>query len=118
MDISVVVRGREDGATAEEILVLAGIAGYLTIGGYREMFLEAGFDEAVERAASGAELDDLVEALPDEAVGVVGLVGSPDDVRERLDAYSDAGLDEVALVPMMAGDPSGGRTLRAAKSLT
>lgn len=92
--------------------VLEGIAGYLTIGGYREMFLEAGFDEAVERAASGAELDDLVDALPDEAVG---LVGSLADVHERLGAYSDAGLDEVALVPMTAGDPSGERTLRAMK---
>lgn len=73
------------------------------IGGYREMFLGAGFDEAVERAASGAELDDLVDALPDEAVGAVGLVGSLADVHERLGAYSDAGLDEVALVPMTAG---------------
>lgn len=98
--------------------VLESIAGYLTIGGYREMFLEAGFDEAVERAASGAGLDDLVEALPAEAVGAVGLVGSSADVRERLVAYSDAGLDEVALVPMTAGDPSGERTLRAVKSLT
>ncbi len=98
--------------------MLESIAGYLTIGGYREMFLEAGFDEAVERAASGAGLDDLVEALPAEAVGAVGLVGSSADVRERLVAYSDAGLDEVALVPMTAGDPSGERTLRAVKSLT
>lgn len=97
--------------------VLESIAGYLTIGGYKEMFLEAGFDEAVDRAASGAELDDLVEVLPDEAVGAVGLVGSLADVRERLEAYSEAGLDEVALVPMTAGDPSGDRTLRSLRSL-
>jgi len=97
--------------------VLEGIAGYLTIGGYREMFLEAGFDEAVERAATGAKLDDLVEVLPVDAVGAVGLVGSVADVGERLGVYSDAGLDEVALVPITAGDPSGERTLRAVRSL-
>lgn len=98
--------------------VLEGIAGYLTIGGYKEMFLEAGFDEAVERAVSGAELDDLVEALPAEAAGAVGLVGSRADVRTRLETYSEAGLDEVALVPVTAGDPHGERTLRALRSAT
>lgn len=97
--------------------VLEGIAGYLTIGGYQEMFLEAGFDEAVERAASGAELDVLVETLPLEAAGAVGLVGSVDDVQERLEAYSDAGLDEVAVVPMTAGDPVGERSLRSLSSV-
>lgn len=97
--------------------VLESIAGYLTIGGYKEMFLEAGFDAAVERAASGAELDELVEAFPVEAAGVVGLVGGLSGIGERLEAYSDAGLDEVALVPITAGDPAGERTLRALRSL-
>lgn len=35
-------------------------------------------------------------------------MGGVSDIRERLEAYSSAGLDEVALAPMTAGDPSGG----------
>lgn len=93
------------------------IAGYLTIGGYREMFVAAGFGEAVERARSGAGIAHLVEALPREAPEIVGLVGDRSDIRARLHAYSDAGLDEVALVPATEGDPSGQRTLSGLRSM-
>ena len=97
--------------------ILESIAGYLTIGGYREMFLEAGFDEAVEKAASGADISEVVGTLPDYAAGVVGLVGDRAAIGERLAAYAEAGLDEVAVVPMTAGDPKGERTLGEMLSL-
>lgn len=79
MDISVVARGREDGATTEEILGLASAADDL---GYPELWVGEGptWDAFVLAAAIG--------------------------------------LDEVALVPMTAGDPSGERTLRTVRSLT
>lgn len=93
--------------------VLGSIAGYLTVPGYSDMFLAAGLGEAVELAATGADRDTLVRALPPEAAGTVGLVGDPDAVRARIDAYAEAGLDEVALVPATAGDPAGERTLKA-----
>lgn len=89
------------------------IAGYLTVRGYREMFIDAGFGEAVQRAAAGAARDDVVAALPPDAAGTVGLVGEPAAVRARLAVYADAGLDEVAIVPATAGDPGGERTLTA-----
>lgn len=97
--------------------VKEGVAGYLTVAGYREMFIEAGFVEAVERAESGAAVTHLIEALPEDAPQRVGLVGDLTEVGERLQAYADAGLDEVAVVPVLAGDPSGERTLRALRSL-
>ena len=93
--------------------VLGSIAGYLTVPGYSEVFAEAGFGEAVELAASGADRETLVRALPATAAGTVGLVGDLDAVRARIDAYAEAGLDEIALVPATAGDPGGERTLRA-----
>ncbi|MDH6571377.1 alkanesulfonate monooxygenase SsuD/methylene tetrahydromethanopterin reductase-like flavin-dependent oxidoreductase (luciferase family) [Streptomyces sp. SAI-117] len=93
--------------------VLGGIAGYLTVPGYREVFTAAGFGEAVELAAGGADRETLVRALPAAAAGTVGLVGDLDAVRARIDAYAEAGLDEIALVPATAGDPGGARTLRA-----
>ncbi|MEU6353928.1 LLM class F420-dependent oxidoreductase [Streptomyces sp. NPDC047072] len=93
--------------------VLSGIAGYLTVPGYREVFTAAGFGDAVELAASGADRETLVRALPAEAAGTVGLVGGLDAVRGRIDAYAEAGLDEIALVPATAGDPGGEGTLEA-----
>lgn len=97
--------------------VKEGVAGYLTVAGYREMFVEAGFEEAVERVESGAAVVHLVEALPEDAPQRVGLVGDVAEVGQGLQAYADAGLDEVAVVPVMAGDPSGERTLRVLRSL-
>ncbi|MEU0949581.1 LLM class F420-dependent oxidoreductase [Streptomyces canus] len=93
--------------------VLGSIAGYLTVPGYSEVFAESGFGEAVELAASGADRETLVRALSAAAAGTVGLVGDLDAVRARVDAYAQAGLDEIALVPATAGDPGGERTLTA-----
>ncbi|WP_406491909.1 LLM class F420-dependent oxidoreductase [Streptomyces sp. NBC_01604] len=93
--------------------VLASIAGYLTVPGYSDMFTAAGLGEAVQLAAAGADRDTLVRALPPKAAGAVGLVGDLDAVRARIDAYAEAGLDEIALVPATAGDPAGERTLTA-----
>jgi probable F420-dependent oxidoreductase len=93
--------------------VLGGIAGYLTVRGYQEMFAAAGFGEAVELAAAGADRDRLVAALPAAAAEVVGLVGDVESVRDRLAEYAAAGLDEVAIHPATADDPAGERTLTA-----
>jgi probable F420-dependent oxidoreductase len=93
--------------------VLRSVVGYLTVPGYRDVFTAAGFGEAVELAAHGADPDRLLRALPPAAAGTVGLVGDLDAVRARIDAYAEAGLDEIALVPATAGDPAGERTLEA-----
>ncbi len=97
--------------------VLESIAGYLTVGGYREMFVEAGFEEAVAKAASGAEVDELISSLPREATSVIGLFGSEAHAVERLETYASAGLDEIALVPLISDDPGGGRTLRGLREI-
>ncbi|MFH0179363.1 LLM class flavin-dependent oxidoreductase [Streptomyces cacaoi] len=79
----------------------------------RDPYTEAGFGAAVELAAAGADRATLVRALPAEAAATVGLVGGLDTVRARIDAYAEAGLDEIALVPATAADPAGERTLTA-----
>jgi probable F420-dependent oxidoreductase len=96
--------------------VLRSIAGYLTVPGYSDMFTAAGLGEAVGMAAAGADPDTLLRALPPEAASTVGLVGDLDAVRARIDAYAEAGLDEIALVPATAGDPAGERTLEALRA--
>ncbi|HEX6447231.1 MAG TPA: LLM class F420-dependent oxidoreductase [Streptosporangiales bacterium] len=97
--------------------VLRSIVGYLTVRGYSDMFVDAGFGRAVELAASGVDTDRLLAELPAEAAGVVGLVGSLDAVRTRFGEYTAAGLDEIAVFPTTAGDPAGERTLAALAGL-
>ncbi len=89
------------------------LVGYLTVRGYAEMFVAAGFEDAVAKARDGAGTDTLLAALPPDAASVVGLVGDLASVTARLETYAEAGLDEVAIVPATAGDPAGERTLTA-----
>lgn len=77
------------------------------------MFAQAGFEEAVALAETGADRTELHRALPSDAAHRVGLVGDAALVREKLEAYAAAGLDEVVLVPATDGDPGGERTLTA-----
>jgi probable F420-dependent oxidoreductase len=95
------------------VQVLQSLVGYLEVAGYGEMFAAAGLGEAVQMALAGAGRDDLLAAVPPDAADRLGLVGDLASVRDRLDAYSAAGLDEVVLVPATAGDPGGERTLTA-----
>lgn len=97
--------------------LMGSLVGYLTVRGYREMFAAAGFGDAVELARTGAEPEELVAALPEEAARTVGLVGDEPAVRARLKEYADAGLDEAALVPATGGDTGGERTLTALAKL-
>jgi probable F420-dependent oxidoreductase len=104
--------------TSESIAeILRAIASYLTVRGYREVFAAAGLTRALELARAHAEPGKLLDALPEEAAGTVGLVGGLATIRARLDAYAAAGLDEVAIVPATHGDPRGERTLTALSHL-
>jgi probable F420-dependent oxidoreductase len=93
--------------------IMCSIVGYLTVRGYSDMFVDAGFGDAVAAARDGATSGELLRMLPHEAAATVGLVGDADMVRARLDAYAAAGLDEIAIFPATAGDPGGERTLTA-----
>jgi probable F420-dependent oxidoreductase len=93
--------------------LMRGVAGYLPVRGYQEMFVAAGFGAAVELAAAGARREELLAALPANAARTVGLVGDAETVRDRIREYAQAGLDEVAVLPATAGDPAGERTLTA-----
>jgi probable F420-dependent oxidoreductase len=96
--------------------VTESLVGYLGVAGYDEMFVAAGFGEAVGLARAGGQHEQLLSALPPDAAARVGLVGSADEVGARLKAYA-ANLDEMVLVPATAGDPAGERTLTALAEL-
>jgi probable F420-dependent oxidoreductase len=94
-----------------------GIVPYLSAPGYSRNLAAAGFAEAVELAGKGTPPRDLLTALPLELAGTIGLAGDVSAVRSRLAAYADAGVDEVAVVPVTGGDPGGERTLTAMRDL-
>ncbi len=93
--------------------ILTTIAGYLTVRGYDEAFTAAGYGAAVELAAAGADSARLVAALPPEAAGTIGLVGDLATIRVRIEEYAAAGLDEIAINPVLDGDPAAERSLTA-----
>lgn len=97
--------------------LLAGLVGYLEVPGYGEMFTAAGLGRAVEMAKAGATHDELMAAMPHDAVRNIGLVGDIETIRTRLDEFAAAGLDEIALDPATAGDPGAERTLSALAQL-
>ncbi len=87
------------------------VVGYLAAPGYAEMMVEAGFGTLVQYARTRPHPRDLLEAMPDELVSAIGLVGSESDIAERLQTYREAGADEICLVPATASDPGAARTL-------
>jgi probable F420-dependent oxidoreductase len=97
---------------ASRTQIMQSVVGYLEVAGYHEMFTAAGFGDAVELARTGADTEELLDALPPDAAATVGIVGDRDGLVARLEAYA-SGLDEVVLVPATAGDPGGERTLNA-----
>ncbi|WP_440098888.1 LLM class F420-dependent oxidoreductase [Streptosporangium sp. H16] len=94
------------------------VVGYLAAPGYGEMFAEAGFGDVVAFARTRPHPRELLAAVPDGLLEAVALIGDMDAARERLRAYADAGVDEVALVPVGTdADPGGVATLKALKTL-
>lgn len=99
----------------EEIIqqMLRSMVGYLAAPGYGEMFIEAGFGELVTLARTRPHPKKILAAMPAELAAKVGLVGSEQTVRDRIEAYRAAGADEICIVPAITGDPGGIRTLEA-----
>ncbi|WP_440067294.1 LLM class F420-dependent oxidoreductase [Streptosporangium sp. OZ121] len=94
------------------------VVGYLAAPGYGEMFAEAGFGDVVAFARTRPHPRELLAAVPDGLLEAVALIGDVDAARERLRAYADAGVDEVALVPVGTdADPGGMATLKALRAL-
>jgi probable F420-dependent oxidoreductase len=86
---------------------------YLAPPGYGEMFRAAGFGALVERARAGEPQAQLAREVPRALLEAIALLGDDRELRERAAAYAAAGADEIAVVPVTAGDEAGQRTLAA-----
>ncbi|MDH2427951.1 LLM class F420-dependent oxidoreductase [Sphaerisporangium sp. TRM90804] len=91
-----------------------GVVPYLAAPGYGEMFAEAGFADVVAYARTRPHPRELLAAVPDALLEAVALIGDSVEIMDRLDAYAEAGVDEVAVVPASTdADPCGEATLKA-----
>ncbi|WP_248963478.1 LLM class F420-dependent oxidoreductase [Sphaerisporangium perillae] len=101
-----------DPAAIEQIR--GAVVPYVGAPGYGEMFAEAGFGDVVAYARTGPHPRELLAAIPDDLLESVALIGDSVEIMDRLDAYAEAGVDEVALVPASTdADPCGEATLKA-----
>ena len=83
---------------------------------YNRLIAESGFPEeaaAVARAWAAGDAAGAARAVTDEMIAVTGIAGTPDECRERLDAYRDAGLDLPIISPFARGSDAKTRFLAA-----
>ncbi len=99
---------------AEAIAQLARqVCVYLAPPGYGEMFRAAGFGALVARARAGEPQHQLARDVPRALLEAVAMLGDERTLRARLEDYGAAGADEIAVVPVTAGDDAGARVLAA-----
>ncbi len=84
---------------------------YVGAPGYGEMFAEAGFGDVVALARSGAHPRNVLASIPAALARAIGAVGSTDEVRARIAEFRQAGVDEIAVVPVTAEDAGAKRLL-------
>ena len=111
--LAVWVAGAADPAADTLGQLAAAKVGYYAAPGYGEMFTDAGFGDLVDLARSGAHPREVLAATPPEVEQAIAMVGDQATLAERLQAYLDAGADEVCVVPATAGDDGAARTLQA-----
>ena len=94
---------------AARVALARQIAAYCALPAYAAHLERQGFGDAVARvaAARGADGEELLEAVGDDALAGLGWAASPgDDPAAMLDGYRDAGLDLfVARVVTVGDDP-------------
>lgn len=113
--------GRDPGSCTVHAYVHAGVAdrdgalangrrdlfSYAVVDSYAESFTRAGFGDSVaevrERHAAG-DREGAVNAVSEEMVDAIDVVGDADLVRDTVRAYAAAGVDHPVLMPLPWGD--------------
>ena len=83
---------------------------------YSRLLAESGFPDeaaAVARAWAAGDTSGAARAVSDEMIAATGIAGTPDDCRERLEEYRDAGLDLPIISPFARGPDAKERFLAA-----
>jgi F420-dependent oxidoreductase-like protein len=70
---------------------------------YNQLVQRYGFESAAKEVQDlylDGKKDEAMAAIPDELIDTVSICGPPDNVRERLAAYRDAGVGTLGVTPM------------------
>ncbi len=70
---------------------------------YNQLVGRYGFEDAAKRVQDlylDGKKDEAAAAIPDELIDMVSLVGPPDHVRARLEAFAAAGVGTLGITPM------------------
>jgi alkanesulfonate monooxygenase SsuD/methylene tetrahydromethanopterin reductase-like flavin-dependent oxidoreductase (luciferase family) len=81
------------------------LTGYAFLPNYRNYWKEAGYEQEmvdIEKAIDEGRRDDVPKMLTDRWLADVTLFGTAHQVRERVEAWEDAGVRTVVLVPSSA----------------
>jgi alkanesulfonate monooxygenase SsuD/methylene tetrahydromethanopterin reductase-like flavin-dependent oxidoreductase (luciferase family) len=87
---------------------------------YNQLVQRYGFEDApreVQDLYLDGRKEEAAAALPDALIDMVSLCGPPGAVRERLSAFSEAGVGTLAVIPMASDRPSRVAQLRAVAEL-
>ena len=83
---------------------------------YNRLLAESGFPDeaaAVARAWAAGDTAGAARAVGDEMIAATSVTGTPDECRERLDAYRSSGLDLPIISPFARGPDAKERFLAA-----
>jgi F420-dependent oxidoreductase-like protein len=88
---------------------------------YVDLAHRFGFGEVadeVQRLFLDGKRDEAYAAIPDEIVDVVALIGTEDQVAERLEGFSKAGIDRLIVSPFHSGPEGARHTIERLAALT
>ena len=74
-------------------------------GYYDRVAIEAGFDDDVEAAREASNLDAAADAISDEYLDIVAVLGTPEEAVSQLDSLREAGVNMPIIRPA-GGDPA------------
>lgn len=77
-----------------------GLRLYMALPNYQNYFIEAGYEEEVERARAAVAAHDnaaLLNSVSERMAGDIGLFGTAAQVREKVEAWREAGVQDITL---------------------
>ena len=78
------------------------LAGYVKLPNYQNYWIEAGFEDemqAIRKAIATGQEDQILSAMSDRWLSQVTLYGSASEVREGVEAWYEAGVKTLIMVP-------------------
>jgi len=122
--LQVAIDGDLDSARAvvkASLLLYFGGMGSRKTNFYVDLAHRFGFGEVADEVQGlflDGKRDEAYKAIPDEIVDVVALIGTEDEVAERLEAFQKAGIDRLIVSPFHSGEQGARHTIDRLAALT